>query len=56
MFSSFDTLEPNDVAVIRAVLEDVCREKGLAYEGPKLECSHVSLPIGISSGFIIQNS
>jgi hypothetical protein len=35
MFSSFDTLEPNDVAVIRAVLEDVCREKGLAFEGPQ---------------------
>jgi hypothetical protein len=35
MFSSFDTLEPNDVAVIRAVLEDVCREKGLPFEGPQ---------------------
>ena len=34
MFPSFDTLEPNDLALLRAVLEDVCREKGLAFEGP----------------------
>jgi hypothetical protein len=35
MFPSFDTLEPNDLALLRAVLEDVCREKGLAFEGPQ---------------------
>jgi hypothetical protein len=34
MFSSYDTLEPNDLTLLRSVLEDVCREKRIDISHP----------------------
>jgi hypothetical protein len=34
MFSSYDTLEPTDLRFLRAVLEEVCREKEIEVSHP----------------------
>lgn len=33
VFSSFDTLDSEDLSILRGVLEDVCRERSIAIDG-----------------------